>query len=168
MKSNKVILFKEEEVGSFDNLIFFNYLDNDKFFFCMVEFDSILFEMYKNSDADKKDSILLSAQKSVSLSTNTTVNINTKNMVVDASSIKLGSKNARESVVKGDTLFFQLNSVLKALIQMTSILKTSQSWPNGVPVADVAKNQVYDSVQTQLQLVQEDLETMLSKNVKTI
>ena len=89
-------------------------------------------------------------------------------MVVDAGSIKLGSKNARESVVKGDTLFFQLNSVLKALIQMTSILKTSQSWPNGVPVADIAKNQVYDSVQTQLQLVQEDLETMLSKNVKTI
>jgi hypothetical protein len=59
LKSNKVILFKEEEVGSFDNLIFFNYLDNDKFFFCMVEFDSILFEMYKNSDEDKKDSILL-------------------------------------------------------------------------------------------------------------
>ena len=116
----------------------------------------------------KKDSILLSAQNSVSLSTNSTVNINTKNMVVDAGSIKLGSKNARESVVKGDTLFFQLNSVLKALIQMTSILKTSQSWPNGVPVADIAKNQVYDSVQTQLQLVQEDLETMLSKNVKTI
>ena len=116
----------------------------------------------------KKDSILLSAQNSVSLSTNSTVNINTKNMVIDAGSIKLGSKNAVESVVKGDTLYFQLNSVLKALIQMTSILKTSQLWPGGVPVADVAKNQVYDSVQTQLQLVQEDLETMLSKNVKTI
>lgn len=116
----------------------------------------------------KKDSILLSAQKSISLSTNESVNINTKNMVVDAGSIKLGSKNAVESVVKGDTLYFQLNSVLKALIQMTSILKTSQLWPNGVPVADVAKNQIYDNVQTQLQLVQEDLETMLSKNVKTI
>lgn len=116
----------------------------------------------------KKDSILLSAQKSVSLSTNNTVNINTKNMVVDAGSIKLGSKNAVESVVKGDTLFFQLNSMLKALIQMTSIMKTSQLWPGGVPVADVAKNQIYDNVQTQLQLIQEDLETMLSKNVKTI
>lgn len=116
----------------------------------------------------KKDSILLSAQKSVNLSTNNTVNINTKSMIIDAGNIRLGSIDARESVVKGDTLYFQLNSVLKALIQMTSILKTSQLWPNGVPVADVAKNQIYDSVQTQLQLVQEDLETMLSKNVKTI
>lgn len=116
----------------------------------------------------KKDSILLSAQKSISLSTNNTVNINTKSMIIDAGNIRLGSIDARESVVKGDTLYFQLNSVLKALIQMTSILKTSQIWPNGVPVADIAKNQIYDSVQTQLQLVQEDLETMLSKNVKTI
>ena len=58
--------------------------------------------------------------------------------------------------------------MLKALIQMTSIMKTSQLWPGGVPVADVAKNQIYDNVQTQLQLIQEDLETMLSKNVKTI
>jgi len=116
----------------------------------------------------KKDSILLSAQKSVSLSTNKSVNINTKSLIIDAGNIRLGSKDARESVVKGDTLFFQLNSMLKALIQMTSIMKTSQLFPGGVPVADVAKNQVYDSVQTQLQLIQEDLETMLSKNVKTI
>jgi len=116
----------------------------------------------------KKESILLSARKSISLSTNESVNINTKSLVIDASNIRLGSKDARESVVKGDTLFFQLNSMLKALIQMTSIMKTSQLFPGGVPVADVAKNQVYDSVQTQLQLIQEDLETMLSKNVKTI
>ena len=116
----------------------------------------------------KTDSILLSAQKSISLSTNKSVNINTKSLVIDAGSIKLGSKSAVESVVKGDTLFFQLNSMLKALIQMTSIMKTSQLWPGGVPVADVSKNQIYDNVQTQLQLIQEDLETMLSKNVKTI
>ena len=116
----------------------------------------------------KNDSILLSAQKSVSLSTNNTVNINTKSMIVDAGNIRLGSINANESVVKGDTLYFQLNSMLKALIQMTSILKTSQIWPNGVPAADIPRNQIYDDVNTQLKLIQEDLETMLSKNVKTI
>jgi len=59
LKSNRIILFKEEEVGSFDNLVFFNYLDNDRFFFCMVEFDSITYEIYKKSDDDKKDLILL-------------------------------------------------------------------------------------------------------------
>ena len=89
-------------------------------------------------------------------------------MIVDAGNIRLGSIEANESVVKGDTLYFQLNSLLKALIQMTSILKTSQIWPNGVPAADIPKNQVYDSVQTQLQQIQEDLETMLSKTVKTV
>ena len=116
----------------------------------------------------KKDSILLSAQKSVSLSTNNTVNINTKSMIVDAGNIRLGSIEANESVVKGDTLYFQLNSLLKALIQMTSILKTSQIWPGGVPAADIPRNQIYDDVNTQLKLIQEDLETMLSKTVKTV
>ena len=114
------------------------------------------------------DSILFSSQKSINLSTNGSVNINTKVVSIGAGSIKLGSKDASESVVKGDTLYFQLNGILKALIQMTSIMKTSQVWPNGVPVADITKNQVYNNVQTQLELIQEDLETMLSKTVKTI
>ena len=51
---------------------------------------------------------------------------------------------------------------------MTSILKTSQIWPNGVSAADITKNQVYANVESTLELIQEDLETMLSKNVKTI
>lgn len=46
-------------MGSFDKLIFFNYLEDDKFYFCMVEFDSVIFEIYKKSDEKKKDSILL-------------------------------------------------------------------------------------------------------------
>ena len=34
--------------------------------------------------------------------------------------------------------------------------------------ADITKNQVYGNVETSLQLIQEDLESILSKNVKTI
>lgn len=59
IKSDKVILFKEEEIGSFDKLLFFNYLNGDKFYFCMIEFDSVVYEIYKKSDDNKKDSILL-------------------------------------------------------------------------------------------------------------
>ena len=51
---------------------------------------------------------------------------------------------------------------------MLSVLKTSQIYPNGVPKADITKNQVYGNVETSLQLIQEDLESILSKNVKTI
>lgn len=116
----------------------------------------------------KTDSILLSAQKSISLSTNGSVNINTKNFLVDAGNIRLGSKDARESVIKGDTLYFQLDQLIKALLQMTAVMKTSQIWPNGAPTADTVKNQVYANVETTLELIQQDLESILSKNVKTI
>ena len=51
---------------------------------------------------------------------------------------------------------------------MIAVLKTSQIFPNGVPKADIVKNQVYANVETSLQLIQEDLESILSKNVKTI
>jgi hypothetical protein len=117
----------------------------------------------------KNDSILLSAQKSVSMSTNGSININTKNFLIDSGNIRLGSKDARESIIKGDTLYFQLDQMLKALLQMLAVLKTSTMAIDPSTVkADITKNQVYGNVETSLQLIQEDLESILSKNVKTI
>lgn len=116
----------------------------------------------------KTDSVLLSAQKSISLSTNSSVNINTKTFSIDAGSIKLGSKDAPESVVKGDTLYFQLNGICDALTSMLEILSTSKTYINGVPANDIKSNQVYSSVKTQIEQIQEYLPEMLSKNVKTI
>tara|TARA_B100000282_G_scaffold32612_1_gene20745 strand:- start:604 stop:1524 length:921 start_codon:yes stop_codon:yes gene_type:complete len=116
----------------------------------------------------KTDSILLSAQKSVSLSTNESVNINTKTLSIDAGKINLGSKDAPESVVRGDTLYFQLNSICDALTSMLEILSTSKTYINGVPANDIKSNQVYSSVKTQIEQIQEYLPEMLSKNVKTI
>lgn len=116
----------------------------------------------------KTDSVLLSAQKSISLSTNESVNINTKTLSIDAGSIKLGSKDAPESVVRGDTLFFQLNGICNALTSMLEILSTSKTYINGVPANDIKSNQVYSSVKNQIEQIQEYLPEMLSKNVKTI
>ena len=116
----------------------------------------------------KTDSILLSAQKSVSLSTNESVNINTKTLSIDAGKINLGSKDAPESVVRGDTLYFQLNGICDALTSMLEILSTSKTYINGVPANDVQSNQVYSSVKSQIEQIQEYLPKMLSKNVKTI
>lgn len=116
----------------------------------------------------KTDSVLLSAQKSISLSTNESVNINTKTLSIDAGSIKLGSKDAPESVVRGDTLFFQLNGICDALTSMLEILSTSKTYINGVPANDIKSNQVYSSVKNQIEQIQEYLPEMLSKNVKTI
>jgi hypothetical protein len=117
----------------------------------------------------KTDSVLLSAQKSVNLSTNGSVNINTKNFLIDAGNIRLGSKDARESVIKGDTLYFQLDQMLKALLQMLAVLKTSTMAIDPTTVtADSQKNLVYDNVETTLELIQQNLESIKSKNVKTI
>ena len=116
----------------------------------------------------KTDSVLLSAQKSVSLSTNESVNINTKTLSIDAGRINLGSKDAPESVVRGDTLYFQLNGICDALTSMLEILSTSKTYINGVPANDVQSNQVYSSVKNQIEQIQEYLPEMLSKNVKTI
>jgi len=116
----------------------------------------------------KTDSVLLSAKNFIDLSTTNSVNINTKNFLIDAGTVRIGSSTAVESMVLGDTLYFQLSALINALLQMTSIMKTSQIWPNGAPSADTVKNAVYANVYTTLELIQEDLETMLSKNVKTI
>lgn len=116
----------------------------------------------------KSDSILLSAQKSISLSTNDSVNVSTSDFIIDAGSIRLGGKSASESVVKGDTLYFQMDQMLKVLVQLTEVLKNSQIWPGGVPSLDIPKNQIISNIQTSLELIQEDLDSILSKTVKTI
>lgn len=116
----------------------------------------------------KTDSVLLSAQNSVNLSTNKSVNINTQTLSIDAANVMLGSKDAKESVVLGDTLYFQLNGICDALIQMLNILSVSQIWPNGVPTNDIEANTIYSSLLTQIEQIQEYLPEALSKNVKTI
>ena len=80
----------------------------------------------------------------------------------------LGSKDAKESVVLGDTLHFQLNGICDALIQMLNILSVSQIWPNGIPTNDIEANTIYSSLLTQIKQIQEYLPEALSKNVKTI
>lgn len=116
----------------------------------------------------KEDSILLSGKKTINLSSNSSVNINTSNLLIDASNIRLGDKNAKEAVVKGNTLHFQLDSILEVLVQLTSVLSTSLIFPDGKPIIDIEKNTIYSNIQTSLELIKEDLDTMLSKNVKTI
>ena len=50
----------------------------------------------------KKDSVLLSAQTSIGMSTNGSVNIDAKSNYISSNDIKLGSKNATQPVLLGD------------------------------------------------------------------
>ena len=58
--------------------------------------------------------------------------------------------------------------MLTALLQMLAVLKTSvvNIDPSQV-TADSTKNLIYANVETSLELIQQNLETIKSKNVKT-
>lgn len=74
----------------------------------------------------KTDSILLSAQKSIFLGTNSSINFYTREFIVDTPSIKLGDKDATESVIKGDKFLDDLKSVLEELSNLCSVLSGLQ------------------------------------------
>jgi hypothetical protein len=66
------------------------------------------------------DHILLSSAKSISLSSNSSVNIDTSQVIMQTENIYLGSKNASEPLVKGDItadLLKEIISILKELIK---------------------------------------------------
>jgi hypothetical protein len=86
----------------------------------------------------KDDSVLISGQKSVGISSNDSINIESKQVYMDSTDIKLGSVNASQPVLKGnDTveLLKQLTTIMQGLSQ---ILQVAQIYPEGVPIPDAA------------------------------
>jgi len=70
-----------------------------------------------------EDHLLFSSKKSVNLNAQESVNIDSKlNTVVSSPSIKLGSKDATEPILKGDALVTELQNLINQLIQLTTTL----------------------------------------------
>jgi len=70
-----------------------------------------------------EDHLLFSSKKSVNLNSQESVNIDSKlNTVVSSPSIKLGSKDATEPILKGDALVTELQNLIIQLIQLTTVL----------------------------------------------
>ena len=83
----------------------------------------------------RQDSILLSAERSVHLSSNESLNFDTKNFIIDVGqNIKLGSSEASQSLILGDKFLFDLNKVMSELSFLCKMLQSEQIWPVGVPV----------------------------------
>ena len=80
----------------------------------------------------KTDSILLSSQKSIGLSTNGSVNIDSKSYYTNCNDIKLGSKDATEPVLKGDITVDILIQLTNSIQNLANILKVEKNWPGGV------------------------------------
>ena len=79
----------------------------------------------------RNDSILLSSQKSIGMSTNGSVNIDGKSFYISSNDIKLGSKNATEPVLKGDTTVELLKQLAKAVKDLATLLEVDKNWPGG-------------------------------------
>jgi hypothetical protein len=116
----------------------------------------------------KTDSILLSAEKSIGLSSNSSLNFNTNNYIVDAGNILLGSKNAKEPLVKGETLYKNLTQIVNALTTLVDVMEVQQLWPGGVPTPDGATSVTARATKDILNNVQKDLVNIKSKVSKTI
>jgi hypothetical protein len=115
----------------------------------------------------KKDSILLSAQKSINLNTNDSVNIDSKNkFVVDTREVYLGSKDATEPIILGDKFLADFQKLLTNMISLTSALGTV-----GTPVPftpNIAVAQTATKVGLQAQTMLTSITFYKSKTSKTL
>ncbi len=116
----------------------------------------------------KKDHILISGEESVNLSSNNSLNFDTKKFIIDAGEIKLGSKGATEPVVKGDTLYNDLYFMITGLIQVVKVLETAQMWPGGAPTTDGGTSIVASITSHTLTTTRDNLKKILSTKVKTL
>jgi hypothetical protein len=106
----------------------------------------------------KTDSILLSAQKSVGISTQGSTNIDANSFYVSSNDIKLGSKNAIEPVLKGDTTVELLKQLTKAVKDLATILEVEKNWPGG------ALQTGYNAVAGNVLIVLGDIVSQLNDN----
>jgi hypothetical protein len=80
----------------------------------------------------KTDSILMSSQQSISLSTIGSVNIDATSHYISSNDIKLGSKNATQPVLLGDNTVEILIQLTEAIKSLASILQVQRDYPGGV------------------------------------
>ena len=123
------------------------------------------------------DHILLSSQRTISFEAIKGFNFDTPaNFVIDVgTTIKLGSKNATEPLVKGETLRKDLEFLTESLLSLIKVLKYQKLWPGGNGVPNSGVSLVASSVETMLKEIQKDFKkdsngnsTILSKVSKTI
>jgi hypothetical protein len=79
----------------------------------------------------KTDSVLLSAQKSIGMSTNGSVNIDATSHYISSNDVKLGSKNATQPVLLGDDTIELLKQLTGAIKDLASILQVQRDYPGG-------------------------------------
>jgi hypothetical protein len=116
----------------------------------------------------KSDHIIASARKSIHLTSNISVNIDTPETIISSQRIKLGGNKASEPLVKGNQLHSKLDIILNSLITLVRVLEVSQVWPEGKPIPDGATSLISSNVKEQLIKVKTSLKDILSEQNKTL
>ena len=118
----------------------------------------------------KSDSILIGARKSIDLSTGEYINVQSKNLYVDARNIKLGDEKATESLILGDSFMKDFKLLLDSLNNLCSVLEFDQSWPGGVPSPNTPVNTAASALKAQINNINSKIQTskFISKISKTI
>ena len=98
----------------------------------------------------KTDNILMSAQESIFLGSNSSINFTTPQHIIESRDIKLGGKDASEAAILGDTFLDNLNEVMDSLDFLATTLQSSTIWPGGASAPNapqvIAANELSTSV----------------------
>ena len=76
----------------------------------------------------KNDHVLISGEKSIFLGSNESLNFSTGKYVVDAFEIKLGDKDADESLILGDTFLDNLETIMEELQVLCGEISKIKDW----------------------------------------
>ncbi len=114
----------------------------------------------------KSDHILMTSGKSVNINALTSVNIDTEDVYIQSNKIYLGSKEANEPLLLGNSTVDVLQELIDTLNSFASVCKTVVGVPAGVPLATL--NSIAATTQVSLKKISTDLKTITSKDNFTI
>ena len=113
-----------------------------------------------------KDHLLLSSIKSVNLNAIESVNIDTPTTIIQSGEVLLGSKNAVQPVLLGNSTISTLNNLIDNLSAFLQVCSTVVATAPGTPI--VPLNLSANQLLTQLKVIQGNLEKLKSNTVKTV
>ena len=114
----------------------------------------------------KEDSILLSSKKSIGLSCFEEINLVGTDIVLDASSLYLGSKDATEPVLLGNKTITTLKQITSLLKSITTVLQLDQLFPAGIPIPNGPLNTISLTATQLLANIELSLDNLKSTTVK--
>jgi hypothetical protein len=115
------------------------------------------------------DSVLISGQTSIGISSNGSINLeSTSEMNLASKLVRLGSKNANQSVLRGDETIGYLKILITELQNLAEALKVVQDWPSGAPTPNPVILTTANSALKVFENVYNEIDSVKSKTVKTL